>query len=103
VAETIGDYAFFNCNRLASVSIPAAEAVTGIYSFYRVGINASVTEFRITIKANCTFNDDGDPDLQWGSGAAFKTVYDGSTIGGAKAGGTYTCNTSTGAWTYSAP
>jgi hypothetical protein len=62
-----------------------------------VGTGASVTVFTITIKANYTFNDDATPDdLWWGSSVAFKTVYDGASIGGAQAGGTYTYTKSPG-------
>jgi hypothetical protein len=108
--KTIGNTAFMNCSRLASVSIPAVETVTGPQSFNNVGTDTSVTSFSITIKADCTFN--GDNNLVWGGsrdapGVAFKTVYDATSVGStskaAQAGGTYTCDTSTGTWTYSAP
>jgi hypothetical protein len=105
---TIDNTAFMNCAKLASVSIPAATTVTGADSFSGVGTNAGVTVFTITIGANCTYNDDSTPDdlhgpfpNQWS--AAFKTVYDGSTIGGAKAGGTYTYTKADSTWRYTAP
>jgi hypothetical protein len=102
VATDIGDSAFANCTALASVNIPAAETVTGGSSFYGVGTAADVTTFTITIKANCTFNDTTTllnltpNDLVWNSGTPFKTYYESN----GSAGGTYTCNTSTGVWTY---
>jgi hypothetical protein len=84
-----------------------AETVTGNDSFYNVGTDASVTVFSITIKANCTYNDDSPPDDLYGTSsnrwsAAFKTVYDtGSVSGGTtKAGGTYTYTKADSTWRY---